>query len=348
MHTLVKPKVTVLMSIYNGVQYLNDSLKSIQTQAFDEFEIVVIDDASDDDTPNLLERAAKLDPRIVFLRLDCNHGLAGALNRGLEISRGEYIARMDVDDISKPERLSRQFQYLEANKLTILAGSSIDYIDQDGNFLRSASRARDDAAVRWLLRFQPAVPHPTFMFRAKTATGERMQYNPSYRVAQDYDFVVRALEHGRVVCLPDRLLQYRLHKNSVSHQKFAEQASVAERIATDYQRQHLSPQMFKEISPIRESLFQLAFADALRRKKILESAKNMLAADILVSPERKQWLCRQTAQLAVWAMRRGRATSADIVRSLLFSGASLVLPAVLRFLETQDMIPGRLCSHPNV
>ena len=105
------PRVSVLMSVYNGERYLRAAVDSILSQTFADFEFVIVDDASSDCTPSILDSYD--DPRIVRLRLERNQGLAGALNEGLLLSRGRYIARQDADDVSLSSRLARQVAHLD-------------------------------------------------------------------------------------------------------------------------------------------------------------------------------------------------------------------------------------------
>ena len=127
---LVNPIVTVLMSVYNGERYLNEAIDSILAQTFTDFEFLIIDDASTDSTPKILHSYD--DPRIRIVTNEENLGLTKSLNKGLALAQGEYIARMDADDISLPERLMMQLNFLIDNKTVPLVGSGAIMIDEDG------------------------------------------------------------------------------------------------------------------------------------------------------------------------------------------------------------------------
>jgi hypothetical protein len=255
---------------------------------------------------------------------------------------------MDADDIARPERLERQVAFLDTRPEVMLAGCSVTYIDAAGRRLRTTRRARDAAAVRWLLRFQPAIPHPTFLFRRLCPDGTALRYDPAYPVAQDYDFVCRAIAHGEAVCLPDTWLDYRVHPNATSRRKFAEQGQAARRIGEAYQRRTLAPEVFEALADLRACYFDLAAATPARRRGILAGARAMLRADLAAMPDRRPWLSRQTAQMAVWAMQRGGAGRLSILGVLALSGADMVAPAILRGLEIKDMLPRGLRSDPVV
>lgn len=336
------------MAAHNAAEHLTEAIDSILGQSFRDFEFLIVDDASSDATPDMLARAARSDPRIRLLRLDENHRLAGALNRGLEIAEGRYIARMDADDVSAPGRLARQVGYLEAHPETILVGCSVDYIDAAGRHLRRSRRPRDGAAVRWLVRFQPAIPHPSFLFRRATPDGTALRYDAALAVAQDYDFVVRALDHGEAVCLPDRLLKYRQHAKAVSRTRYLEQGRVARQVGTAYQRRTLPEEVFEALADMRACFFDLAEAGPERCGRVLAGAQAMLAHDLATMPGRATWLRRQTAQLAFWALRRGGAGRAATLGAFARHGRGLMGPAAMRALETSGLLPAALCAEPEI
>src|SRR6266851_2185358 len=108
------PKVSVLMSVYNGATHLREAVESIKAQTWEDFEFIVIDDGSTDESGSILAEYLRLDAR-VKIHTQNNHGLAAALNTGLDLARGKYVARMDADDISVPERLATQVSFMEAH-----------------------------------------------------------------------------------------------------------------------------------------------------------------------------------------------------------------------------------------
>ncbi len=127
------PRVSVLMSVYNGERFLRDSVESILGQTFTDFEFLILDDGSTDSTCEILEEYANKDARIVLVRNDRNLGLTRSLNKGLRLVRGEYLARQDADDISLPKRLEMQVKFLDAHPEVGVVGSALEIIDENGN-----------------------------------------------------------------------------------------------------------------------------------------------------------------------------------------------------------------------
>src|SRR4051812_26679567 len=124
------PTVSVLMAVYNGEQYLREAVNSILSQTFKDFEFIIIDDGSTDRSPELLASYARADSRVKLISRP-NKGLTKSLNEGLHAARGEFVARMDGDDISLPERFERQVSYLREHPEVVLVGSRVEFIDPD-------------------------------------------------------------------------------------------------------------------------------------------------------------------------------------------------------------------------
>ena len=132
------PRITVLMSVYNGEKYLKEAIDSVLSQTFKDFEVLIINDGSIDKTSKILKTYK--DPRIRIINNKKNIGLTKSLNKGLKLARGEYIARMDDDDVSKPNRLEKQFEFMEKNSKYAVVGSFIEIIDSKGNLSNKVER----------------------------------------------------------------------------------------------------------------------------------------------------------------------------------------------------------------
>jgi glycosyltransferase involved in cell wall biosynthesis len=126
------PKVSVVMPAYNAAKYIKSAIESVLSQTFDDFELLVINDASTDDTAQIVRDIAAEDERVVLLQNDRGKGVAGAINTGLEHSRGQYIARADADDISYPERFQKQVDYLDLHPEIFLLGTGVALFDDHG------------------------------------------------------------------------------------------------------------------------------------------------------------------------------------------------------------------------
>jgi glycosyltransferase involved in cell wall biosynthesis len=204
--------VSVLMCAYNADTYLKDAIDSILEQTFQDFEFIIINDASSDTTKSII--ASYTDQRIKCYTNEQNRGLTRSLNIGLEKCTGKYIARMDADDLSLPQRLQIQYQFLEKNLNVDIVGSSF-YIDN-----KVYSLPEDDQMCKILLLEKPCFGHPTVMFRKSTIREKNITYNESLIYAQDYGLWIDAAIKGCVFAnIKDALLIYRVHNQQISEQK---------------------------------------------------------------------------------------------------------------------------------
>ncbi|RLA87462.1 MAG: hypothetical protein DRG40_00235 [Deltaproteobacteria bacterium] len=214
-----KPKVSVLMSVYNGERYLREAIESILNQTFTDFEFIIIDDGSTDSTPKILTSYASKDNRIRLIRIEKNLGIAAALNKGLEVASGKYIARMDADDISLPNRLSMQLDYMEKNSSCSVVATRIALIDNKGNIIgywREDIKTTQYYEIRNFLPRKNCIAHPTVMI--KTAIAKKYTYNENQPYAQDYDLWLRLCSNGeRIEKINEVLLYHRIHPISVTY-----------------------------------------------------------------------------------------------------------------------------------
>ena len=208
------PKVTVLMSVYNGERYLREAVESVLNQAFAGFEFIIIDDGSTDATSEILDGFG--DPRIVRFMNERNIGLAGSLNKGLAMARGEYIARMDADDINLPERLAKQVVFLDEHREVGVVGCAIQVIDADGSPIRVQRYPTTHGPLLWALCFYTPLAHPTVVFRK--AVVERVGgYDCALLINEDRDLWQRLSSVTRFANLPEVLFSYRMHPGSACH-----------------------------------------------------------------------------------------------------------------------------------
>ena len=211
------PRVSVLMPVYNGERYLRKAIESILNQTFVDFEFVIVDDGSLDDTWHILKDYAAQDSRIVLLRNETNIGLAGSLNKGLNLAQGEYIARMDADDISLLGRLAAQVTFLDEHPEIGVVGCAIETFDAHGHRAVRERPATHDL-VLWTLCFYSALAHPTVVFR-KTIVERIGGYDDSLVANQDRDLWQRLSSLTRFANLEQVYLLYRIHADSVSHRQ---------------------------------------------------------------------------------------------------------------------------------
>lgn len=210
------PRVTVLMPVRNVAPFLDTAVESVLRQTFPDFEFVIVDDGSSDRSAAIA--AGFHDPRIRVVRNATSLGLARSLNRGLAMSRGEYVARFDGDDVCAPERLAAQVAYLDAHPGVAAVGAQAAMIDVDGRRIWWASQRvpTTDLGVRWCQMFETPVIHGAAMFRRAVVQDELGGYDESFRVGEDADLWRRLARRHAIVNLPDSLVARRVHPWSTS------------------------------------------------------------------------------------------------------------------------------------
>ena len=206
-------KVTVLMSVHNGLPYLADSVASILAQSFGEFEFLIIDDVSTDGTRDFLR--AQTDPRIRVIELPQNIGLTAALNVGLREARGEFIARQDADDISDPRRLALQLGFLSGHPSCAVVGSQARIIDDAGRSQGKKDFPLSYRGIAFAHLFDNALAHSAVTFR-KAAVVAAGGYDEAWPASQDYELWSRMSERHALANLPERLLTLRVVNTSIT------------------------------------------------------------------------------------------------------------------------------------
>lgn len=207
----MNPRLTVLLPVYNGSDFLKESVESILNQTFTDFELLVIDDGSTDDSTRIIENIS--DDRIRLLQNPSNLGLVATLNRGLETALGEYVARMDSDDISMPRRLEIQVGFLDQNPGIGVCGSWVRFIPRQYDFLWKLPVTSEE--IRCRLFSSVGVAHPSVMLRRKVFIENNLYYDPDYSHAEDYELWCRAIRHTRFANIPQVLLHYRISYEQV-------------------------------------------------------------------------------------------------------------------------------------
>lgn len=206
------PLISVVMSVCNGKQYLREAIDSILNQTFTNFEFIIIDDGSTDSSAEIISNYQ--DGRICFVQQE-NAGLAAALNKGIEMSKGKYIARMDADDISFPRRLETQYAYLENHPDILAVGSAAEWIDAEGNYICTIQKAVSYEDIKKQLPDTPFI-HPSVMFR-KSAYYEAGMYPSRLRHGgEDTVLFSKIAKLGEVRNLSEALIAYRIHPGAVS------------------------------------------------------------------------------------------------------------------------------------
>jgi glycosyltransferase involved in cell wall biosynthesis len=210
------PRISVLTSCYNASEFLEVAIESILNQSFEDFQFILIDDGSEDDTPDIINSYAARDRRIVVVKK--NHsGLADSLNTGLMEARAAWVARMDADDVSMPERLEKQFSFLEANPATVLLGCGFIEIDRyDSLIKKHHCPTSHRSLVKSLERWGPFFPHGSAVFNRQKVLGVG-GYRSRFIRSQDWDLWFRLSDRGEFACLDEPLFKLRKHAATLSN-----------------------------------------------------------------------------------------------------------------------------------
>ena len=210
------PAVSVLLPVYNTRPFLAEAIESILAQTFGDFELLIVDDGSTDGSTEVARRYSGLDGRIRLVARE-NRGLVATLNELAGLARGELLARMDADDVALPRRFERQVAHLREHPEVVVAGSWVEWIDQEGDSLCEFQMAEGHEAIDRLLMEEGtnSICHPAAMIRAdalRRVGGYREEFAAT--ACEDYDLWLRLAEVGRVANMPEVLLKYRFRATS--------------------------------------------------------------------------------------------------------------------------------------
>lgn len=224
--TRMNPKVSLIMSVYNGGAQLAPSIESILAQTYPSFECVIVNDASADGTADVIASYAARDPRIVVVTNDRNLGLTKSLNKGIRAAKGDYIARMDAGDISEPTRFEKEVSFLDANPEYGLVGTWAYVIDEQSNQVGTMQYPTDhESLASILIRYNPFV-HSSVMIR-RSVLEQTGLYDEAWRYAQDYELFFRLLKYGKAALIGEYLVSYREYAQSITSTKNKQQVLFA-------------------------------------------------------------------------------------------------------------------------
>jgi glycosyltransferase involved in cell wall biosynthesis len=208
------PAVSVLISVRDGARYLDETLESLAAQTFTDFEIVIADDHSRDDTHAVLKRWALRDPRLRHFRAQ-RPGLAASLEQAASVARAPLLARLDADDLVVPERLALQHREMSRRPTLGLLGSAVELIDGRGRYIGELDVPTTDSEMKMLLRKRCCVVQSSVMMQ-REAFQRAGGYRRGLNIAEDFDLWTRMAEVTELAALPDRLVRFRIHSRSLS------------------------------------------------------------------------------------------------------------------------------------
>lgn len=290
------PKISVIMPAYNAEKYIEEAIDSILGQTFEDFEFIILNDCSTDRTEEII--LSYDDPRIVYLKNEQNLGVAATLNRGLEVAKGKYIARMDADDISLPERFEQQTAVLNKDSQLAAIGSNAIIFKEDGTELYTNVPVGFRNIKITMPMSNPFI-HPTMMIRKSMLTG--LEYDSVFEGREDYRLWMSLSQRYAMDNLPDRLLKYRHHTNQVTQKHDP---------SKQYKHFYLKKCYFKELDAgisddMAEALCTAAYSGHVIDKKqaydlkagLLLLASNLCDGAFPVDYERIAYSCAQKTHM---------------------------------------------------
>lgn len=231
-------KVTILLPAYNAALYLRDSLDSIMRQAFKDFDVLLIDDGSMDDTSKIAIEYSNIDRRIKYYKNEKNIGLIKTLNKGLSLAKGEYIVRMDADDIMFDDRLYKQVKYMDSNPECFVFGGQMEYIGGLTGMAPILPQKYED--LLYLSLINCPLYHPTTIIRNSAIKQFGLKYNDSYKHAEDYKFWSDIIfsHPNSIANIKDVVLFYRISNNQITA-KYSDEQDLISKIVRRENVQHV-------------------------------------------------------------------------------------------------------------
>lgn len=268
---MTPPKVSILMSVYNGEDFLREAIDSILGQTYRDFEFCIIDDGSTDGTASILASYSDSDPRVRVHRQE-NTGLRRALNNAISLSRGEYLARQDADDRSMPRRMEMQVRLLDEHPDTVLVGTHYHLIDGKGAILNGIRPPTQSEELKKGLVSGNQFAHGSVMYRRSVAEAVG-RYREEFVCSEDYDFMLRMSEQGEVANIPEFLYQWRLSLECESVSRRQSQdlyASLAADMAKE--RREKGFDRLQQMPPNERNRWVQEYLDARRGTVVVDDA----------------------------------------------------------------------------
>ena len=219
-----RPAVSIVMPVYNCDRHVGQAVQSMLDQTLHGFELIIVDDGSTDGTCAVLDSLSRKDKRIKIFHRP-HTGIAGALNYGMRIAKCRYITRMDGDDISAPERLTKQVAFLDEHPDIGIVASWADIVDENCMFLDNWNGATQDAEIGWHMLFGYCIPHSSVTMRSDVFA-KAGPYRTDLKHAEDFDLWIRARETTCIYNIPEKLLKRRLWNGGITQKSYGTNRQV--------------------------------------------------------------------------------------------------------------------------
>ncbi len=259
------PKISVIMPVFNAEKYLREAIDSIMWQSFTDWELIVINDGSTDSSETIIR--SYTDTRLKYYKNEQNIGLIATLNRGIDLGNGEYVARMDADDISEKERFKAQITFLEKNREYAMCGSYAKVIDESNNETGKILNLHTNDYLQINLLFSVPFIHPSMMIRGNVLRNNYFNYE--YKHAEDYELWCKIAQNHKIGNVPYYLLRYRWHTTNVSVTNSEIQEDIKNKIIRN-QLQNIGLQPTEQELYLHKVTFQQFDSKAKIAKKFFE------------------------------------------------------------------------------
>ena len=229
--------ISIIMSVYNAEEYLNAAIQSIINQTYSDWELIIINDSSNDESYNIMNKCAERDSRIRIIDNAQNLGLTKSLNIGIDYAKGEYIARLDADDVADPTRLEKQINHLKENPDVVLVGTGGYIVDENGDILNSIRVVKNRYLIKKMLLYGNLFIHSSLMVKKDALVGIG-KYRSKFVHSQDYDLILRLNEHYSLANLSEPLTYWRFSGTNSTVNKFLLQRACAD-IAIQFAKERM-------------------------------------------------------------------------------------------------------------
>ncbi|MCC5966655.1 MAG: glycosyltransferase family 2 protein [Natronohydrobacter sp.] len=249
------PRVSVILAARNAESMVADCLSSVLASDFSDFEIILVDDASSDKTLQVAELVASRDSRVRVYRNSSRMWLAASLNKAIRKSSGEFIARIDADDMMTPDRISTQIDVLQRNPSIGVVGSAVAKIDESGGFLGLSPPKCPSAIIHWTSIWRVPFFHPTVMMRRSILCKNNLLYDDSLQRSQDFEFWRRLLVHTSGFNIYRPLILYRCHPQQTTQIQIHESKKLHATLCIQHVREVLGAEITEEIATQQYRVF---------------------------------------------------------------------------------------------
>jgi glycosyltransferase involved in cell wall biosynthesis len=301
-----------MMPIYNAEEYLSEAIESIIHQTYSHFEFIIISDDTSEKTRAILDDYQNKDERILVYQQK-RDSLVASLNRGLRLAKGKYIARMDGDDINLPERFEKQVAFMEEHPDVGICGTWVQTIGQHKGL--KYTFPCDDSTIRCHMLFDTAFAHPSVMIRKELIEFKKLEYNPDFKHAEDYEFWVRCSMLTHLANVGEVLMYYRINKGGISQTYLNEQNEQADRVrlalleklgihpSVEEMNLHLAISLYKFKS---EKKFLQVVEHWLCKLKTANQERSIYPEPVFSGILANQWFlaCCSATNLGIWTWKK--------------------------------------------